>query len=117
MWFGAGSSDDFDFLAVLYQKNGGDWECTYRFQYFDVEPNRKSWYTLHDTQKQGGESLEKQLDAIFSGRESFGPFGQVKLEKIEVRGDAEKLMDVIAQQPWCHVSFEYPDGKAPGEPQ
>lgn len=117
VWYGS-SSEAYDFLATLYQKHDASWECLYRFRYYDLTPgatgdpfeskDKKNWYLLKNTSNRGCKEFESELDNIFVQGRTFG----VKLEKVEVRGDAAKFREVMFKQPWMHVKVDYPPAKA-----
>lgn len=115
VWFVPG--DTYDFQGVLYQKHDASWELQYRFRYYTDETNRdpfestdeKSAYlmTFHEGTKVS--EMEAKMDEVIAS--VFGPRRR-KVEKVEVRGDARKFLEVMAKQPWAHMKLEGPVAKA-----
>jgi hypothetical protein len=107
VWFVPGAR--FDFMGVLYQKHDARWECKYRFRYYaatgDDDDDEKSWYVIEFEEGKKVPEMEEIIDdvihRVFDGRIKKGD-----IEKVEVRGDAEKFVEVMAKQSWTKLKFE-----------
>jgi hypothetical protein len=108
-------ADKFDFHGVLYQKHDASWELEYRFRYYTDKVSRdpfestdeKSVYLMkfHEGTKVG--QMEAKMDEVIASVFSRPLGGRAKrVEKVEIRGDGKKFLEVMAKQPWAHVKFE-----------
>jgi CDP-glycerol glycerophosphotransferase (TagB/SpsB family) len=105
VWF-VTTSRRSDLLCVLYQKYDDVWEMKYRFRYYDGstdDDDTKSWYLMTFKQGMTVAEMESNVDGVVT--EVFRA-KEMDVKKIEVRGDATKFVEVMAQQEFVKVHVE-----------
>jgi hypothetical protein len=110
VWFVPGST--YDFQGVLYQKHDSRWELQYRFRYYhpdskgdpfdDKDLKNEYLVTFHEGTKVA--EMEAKMDEVIAS--IFSKDLLKKVEKVEIRGDAKKFLEVMSKQPWVHMKFE-----------
>lgn len=120
VWYAAG--EGFDFMGCLYQKHDASWEATYRFRYYAADNGKdpfesddvKSWYTIKKSSDiMGCKEFERSVEGVFRTifEENTGR-KKLKLQKVEVRGGADKFMEALSKQSWIHMRVDWAAGKA-----
>jgi hypothetical protein len=106
MWFVPNTSRG-DYMALLYQKHDESWEMKYRFRYYtssspDGADDEKHWYVMNfKDDPHSPEEIEENFEAIVSLL--FRSRYSLKSNKIDIRGDATKFVEVMAKQSWVHI--------------
>jgi hypothetical protein len=109
VWFA--NDQHMDLMGVLYRlKEGGAWEIKYRFRYHHPESgrdpfddkDRKSWYQI--TKPPGGEDGPEDMADKFEMVMRFS--GIPNLRKVDINGDVESFLEVMAKQPEVHLRFQ-----------
>lgn len=112
VWFVPG--DGFDFMGMLYQKHDASWEMCYLFRYYartgSVDPfegdDEKSWYLVKFKVGTKVPEMEASMDEVIAKALGLTGLRRLKVEKVEVRGDASKFVEVMSKQSWAHMKFE-----------
>lgn len=105
-------ADSFDFHGVLYQKHDASWELEYRFRHYrpysGSDPfeskDEKNVYLMKFHEGTKVSEMEAKMDEVIASVFSGGR--AKKVEKVEIRGDAKKFLEVMSKQPWTHLKFE-----------
>lgn len=112
MWFVPRTKHG-DYMALLYQKHDESWEIKYRFRYYtsaspDGVDDEKHWYVLNfKDSKAGGrdaDEIERKFDVVLATM--FTSRYSRETDKIEIRGNSMKFVEVMSKQEWVHFHTE-----------
>ena len=101
-----------DWLATMWQDEQRLWHMKYRFRYdagtddpFDGA-DEKSWYSakISDTPMEVGDPKVREAEEGVHGVAHLIAEAQgVPVEFVEIRGDYERALYKLAEQPWSHL--------------
>lgn len=108
-------NNDTDWLSTIWIRDGKAM-AAYRFRYYEDDKNfdsedRKSWYALSSDKEGGAEEILKAMKLVAeASRLHNAPLTIDDL--IMVNGTKEKMLELMAEKPWCHIKRMSPDGIA-----
>lgn len=107
IWLAYGEQEK-DFMACTFQKEDGLWHASYRFRYYNPESenpfdgkDRKSTWSIKATTDRA--KLDRAMMLMVQAMVRTGHFD--KYHELHINGDAEKALDVLLAQPWCHSKW------------